>query len=323
MTRFNIHTLGLASTMLCSMADPAAEVPAAGAATPAAPKPKTVLEDVDSRRMFDTPADASNYLNSLVATISDFGAQKLVARGVSQDDEGTLVFDPAIYDDSMRVMIAVLTQRVTGGTSKVQAIVITPAPKLDAILASDAGREWLSKIADKELNHVAVRPLRNPKDGDDLDLLAEQMPLTLAAYVTSSRESGGILETFNELARGLIDAFAKQSKPWSKARLTKPELKSAMASRAYAAEYYPTLEDRGEGKESLFVMALRFGKNVATAKGLDPAIFDRWLSTRDETKLTGKEGEDESDDFDLDSLTFAEPTPAAAPAATDPAPVTE
>lgn len=280
------------------------------------PKPKTVLEDMDSRRMFDTPELAAQYLNQMGETLSDFASAPMVLKGV--DAEGN--FDPSIYTDSMRVMVAVLTQRVKDAPSKVQAIVVTPAPTLDSILANPLGKDWLQKIVDKELNHVAVRPLRAPKDGDTLDTLAEQMPTTLEGYVSSQREGGGILETYNELARGIIDAIAKKSKPWQKARLTKPELKSAMASKAYAAEYYPTLEDRGEGKESLFVMALNFAKQVAVSKSLDPAIFDKWLTTRDEATLVSKSDDSDDDgDFDLDSLTFAEPEqkPAEADAAAE------
>jgi hypothetical protein len=293
------------------------------AATPAAAKPKTVLEDMAARRMFDSPTDALAYLNSLGTELSDFNEQTFVTKGIESGEDGSLNFDPAVYTSDMRVMVATLSQRVSGGPSKIAAIVITPAPTLDAILASPVGKDWLAKIADKELNHVAVRPLRNPKEGDSLDLLAEQMPTTLEGYVTTTREGGGILETFNDLARGLIDSFAKQSKQWNKARLTKPELKAAMSSRAYAAEYYPTLEDRGEGKPSMFVMALNFGKKVATEKGLDPAIFDRWLSTRDATTLTGKESDEDGDDFDIDALAFAEPEAKAATPATAAEPTAE
>lgn len=288
--------------------------------TAADAKVKTVADDMDSRRMFDTPAEAAAYLNQMGETLSDFGNQPFVLKGITTDEHG-INFDPAVYTDDMRVMVTVLTQRVKEGPNKVQAIVVTPAPKLDAILANSIGREWLSKIVDTQLNHVAVRPLRALKDGESLDIKSGEMPLTLDGYVTSNREGGGILETYNELARGIIDAIAKKSKLWAKARLTKSELKSAMASRAYAAEYYPTLEDRGEGKESLFVMALTFAKQVAAAKGLDPAIFDRWLATRDETKLTAKdEGEEGEDDFDLDSLTFAEPEAKAEAAPAEPEP---
>lgn len=308
------------------------------APTPAAaPKLKTVLEDMESRRMFDSPTEAASYLNTMASTLSDFGeGHDIIGKGVAltvadataenPNPEPVWTFDPAIYTDQMRVMVAVLTARVPGAQSKVAAIVVTPAPTVASILADDAGKSWLSKIIDKELNHVAVRPLRNPKEGENLDDLAEQMPTTLAGYVTTTRE-GGILDTFNDLARGIIETFAKQIKPWEKARLTKPELRAAMSSRAYASEYYPLLEDRGQSKKgeelpSFFVLALTYAKQVAAVKGLDPAIFDKWLSTRNEATLTTKpEGDDEdADDIDLESLVFIDPAAKKADAPATPAP---
>ena len=303
----------------------------APAATTEAPKPKTVSEDMPSRSMYANATDASAALNRFSQELSDFGTgHAIIARGITSDEStGALNFDPAVYTADMRVMLATLTQRQDKGPSKVTAIVITPAPTLDAILAAPGGKEWLEKIADKELNHVAVRPLRNPKDGESLDELSEKMPLTVAEYITSSREtSSGALETFNDLARGLIDAIAKKNKLWAKARLTKPELKAAMASRAYALEYYSQLEDRGQTedgkpKESFFVMAMNYGKQVATAKGLDPAIFDRWLSTRDQATLATKSEDDGDDDFDLESLTFDDGKKADAATESAPVPAAE
>lgn len=312
-----LATFGLASMAICAMADPAPE-PAAGAAATPAPAPakaKTVLDDMDSRRMFKSPEDAAAYLNKLDEDIPGFGTNNFVLRGITPNtDTGALDFDPKFYDDLSRVMVSVLTNRVKGGPTKVNAIVVTPVPTIEAILADEAAMQWLTKIIDKELNHVAVRGLRDPKDGLTIDEITDAMPVTLADFITSSRGDGGALDVFNELAKGIIDAIAKQNKAWSKMRLTKGELRSAMASRAYAAEYYPTLEDRGEGKESLFVMALQFGKKVAVAKGMDPAIFDRWLSTRDEAKLAAqKDDDDDSDEVDFDSLTFEEPKTTTAP----------
>jgi hypothetical protein len=156
---------------------------------------------------------------------------------------------------------------------------------------------------DKELNHVAVRLLRT---ADDMETVKDQMPLTIADYITSSREStGGIMETFNTLFKGIIAAVAAKSPIWAKARLTKNELKKAFESKAYALEYYSKLEDRGD-KPSLFVMALGLGKNEAEKRGLDPAIFDKWLATRDEKPLNTKSDDDDADDFDLEDLAFVE-----------------
>jgi hypothetical protein len=292
----------------------------AAADTTQADKVKSVAEDMPARRMFADTTAAIAYLNTQSESLPDFSEQTIIAKGVSAAEDGSLLFDPTVYTEHMRVMVAVLTQRVHNDKNKVQAIVITPVPTVESILAGGpAAMAWVEKTLDKELNHVAVRPLRKPKEGSDLNELSEQMPTTLEGYITSSRETaGGAIETFNDLARGLIDSLAKKNRAWSRARLTKQELKAAMASRAFAADTYPALEDRGEGKESLFVMALNFGIQVATSKGLSVEIFERWLLQRDETKLTTGADDEDEEDIDLDSLTFVEKAPAkteAAPAA--------
>lgn len=279
------------------LATAAADVVASGTtAAPAESKPKTVIENMDSRRMFDSTEDAAAYLNKCAEDFTDFDSHPQVIHGI--DEEGN--FDSAVYTEDMRVMVAVLANRgEKGKPSTVKAIVVTPAPKLDAILDSEIGKAWAAKIIDKELNHVAVRALRT---ADDVETVADQMPLTLADYVTSSRESsGGIMETYNELFKPLIATLAARSAPFAKARLTKGEFKKALESRAYALEYYSKLEDRGD-KPSLFVMAAQLGQREAKEQGLDPAIFDKWLATRDEKQFAAATAEDQEDDFDLDSL---------------------
>lgn len=307
----------LAASTLGLMATAAETVTGGTAATPApAKKPETIIEGMDSRRMFDSPEDAAAYLNASSEKFSDFESATQVINGV--DGEGN--FDKAVYTPDTRVMVAVLANRgEKGKPSTLKALVVTPAPKIDAILADPAGRAWLDKIIDKELNHVAVRQLRT---ADDVETVKDQMPLTLADYISSSREStGGIMETFNTLFKGIIASVGAKSVNWAKARLTKNELKKAMESSAYAKEYYPTLEDRGD-KPSLFVMAMQLGAREATKQGLDPAIFSKWTETRDQKALAAAQADEESDDFDLDSLAFvaedekpaAESAPAAATA---------
>lgn len=301
--RFNSIVSGVSTLALCHMASAAPATDTTQPSSPDSPdsKAKTVIEGMDSRRMFDNVTDAAAYLNKCAESFADFDKHPQVLRGILQEGDSAGDFDPAVYTDSTRVMVAVLANRgEKGKPSTVKAIVVTPAPKIDAILADSAGRAWLDKIIDKELNHVAVRQLRT---ADDVESVADQMPLSLADYISSARESsGGIMETFNTLFRGIIASVAQKSPNWAKARLTKNELKKAMESSAYAKEYYPTLEDRGD-KPSLFVMAMQLGEREAKKQGLDPAIFAKWTDTRDQKSLAAANA-DESDDFDLDSLAF-------------------
>jgi hypothetical protein len=67
-------------------------------------KAKTVADDMVSRRVFSSVESALPYLEKL-AELSDFESTKLAFAG--GDAEGN--FDPAIYTDSMRVMVAKLS----------------------------------------------------------------------------------------------------------------------------------------------------------------------------------------------------------------------
>lgn len=259
------------------------------AATAAAAKPKTVAEDMAPRRIFPNIAEAVAYLKATATAIPDFKEQTIAAP--KMDENGN--FDSATYGEGVAVMVALLRNR-----QKVKAIVVAPIPTLDQLLANEAGKAWVDRIIAKELNHVAVRHLR---EAEDVTTVVDQIPTTMDAYITSQRDGGGgIMETFDELYK-LINATLSAKLPvWNKARFIKSELKKSLESKGYASEYSPQLEDyKGE---SLFVTALNLGINAAKRKGLDPTIFERWLATRDAKAFVPGETDDD-DELDLDSLT--------------------
>lgn len=292
------------------------QAPAEGA--PAAEESKkvlTVIDDMDNRRLFDSTEDAAAYIAKCQADYPDFNSYPVAAAGLTEDGD----FDPEVYTDKMRIAISVLTQRGEGaGSSTVKAIVIYPSPKVNAILGvsdedwkaiveSNVGLEWLSAIIEKELNHVAVRQLRKAESADDIADAIQTMPTTIEAYTTSGREStGGILQTYNDLWQLIKKAIGQKSTPFRLANLSKKELRKSMESSAYALTVYPKLEDRenkkGE-KESLFGVAAAYGQVLAKAKGMDPAIFERMLSTRDEKVIEATE--DEDDEFDFEKMAAA------------------
>lgn len=268
-------------------------------------KAKTVLEDMEARRVFDSIEDAGVYLATSMESFADFGSYPIAAPGLSEEGE----FDPEIYNESMQPAVAVLSQRGEGaGSSTVKAIVIYPSPRLDALMASDEGRAFLEKIAQKELNHIAVRQLRKAENIADV---VDQMPTTIEAYITSNRESsGGILQAYEDLWKGIKKALGAKFRAWNLQNLSKKEMRRAMESASYAAANYPTLEDRGD-KPSLFVLAAQLGESQAKKAGLDPAIFTRWLTTRNE-KVIDIASEDE-EEFGLEDLESAFTDAAAAP----------
>lgn len=314
----------LATSALCSIEAESGEQvsgQAAAAATPATDaKPKTTLEGMTGYRTFPTTDDATAYLAKCNDDFSDFASQPFAMIGV--DESGA--FRDDVYTSDMRVRVAVLRNvpRTVNGKREpttIKAIVVTPVPTLESLMSDEAGLAFVQKVIDKELNHIAVRPLR---DAENLDTAMEQVPTTRSGFIESNRDAGGIMDTFNDLYKTINDTLSKQVPLWSKARLIKAEMKKAMESRAYALEYYPALEDRGtdgngKAKDSLFVLALQFGLRLAKSKGADPAIFDKWLSTRDQQTLAASTQDDE-DDISLDDLVADMGEPAAdEPAATD------
>jgi hypothetical protein len=271
-----------------------------------AAKPKTIADgDMTARRIFPNIDEATQYLTASAETFADFADVPIAAPAM--DAEGN--FDADVYNDSTDVMVSVLRSG-----RKVKAIVVAPIPKVGALLDSEEGRKWVEKILHKELNHVAVRHLR---DAEDVTTVVDQIPTTLDGYITSGREGGGgIMEAYDELYKQINATLAAKLPVWAKARFTKGELKKALESKGYASEYYPAVEDYKGA--SLFETALQLGIAAAKRKGLDPTIFERWTDTRDAKAFTP--GEDEDDDsLDLDSLTDAlidsdKPEAEAAPA---------
>lgn len=265
--------------------------------TKKAPKAKTVIDDMAARFVAPDLEQGIAYLQRVSSDFADFGSYPLVAVGM--DSEGN--FDPAVYSDQTRMMIAKLRKSEGKGddrTTTIKAIVVGAVPTLDALMASDSGREWVQRIIDKELNHVLVRPLR---DAENVMASVSEMPSTMDAFIASGGAGGSTaLEAFNESYRDVIDLLAKQSTPFRKARLTKPELRRAIESKAYALKWYEACEDRN-GKDSLFVIALKLMIAYAADKGFDSTLLTRWLETRDQTTID--ETADDSEDFDLDELT--------------------
>lgn len=286
--------------------------------TPAATESKvqTVLDNMKTPRFFDSIEDAGVYLAKCQAEISDFESHQFVMNGI---DPETGEFDSELYGEGTRVLVHVLKTRGTKSKNAlgeevtspatVQCIVVTPTPALDAIQADSVGNGWLQKIFDTQIVHVAVAPLRG---SDNLAVSSKDMPLALADFVTA-RESSSVTETFDKLFRGIGEAIKAKSPAWAKAKITKPEMRKAFESQAYAQAVYPTLEDRGD-KPSLFVMAMQLGIREAKKDGLDPTIFDTWLATRDAKAIDDESLTGEEVDFDLDDLVIAKPEAAAAPA---------
>lgn len=279
-------------------------------------EPKKVLGNMEPRRVFDSAAEALGYLNERSESLADFGEYPLVIAGL--DDEGNM--DPEVYNDDMRVAVALLTRKGNkekGIEGAVIAIVVFPVPTIDAIISDSNARDWLGGLIEKEINHVAVRNLRNAESQDDLEEARKGMPVSLADYTTTQREtSGGILEVYNDLWQNIKKSMGKKFKAFLIANLSKKELRKGIESASYASAIYPTLENRtnkaGEPM-SLFAIAATLGAQLAKANSKDPAFFEKAIDTRDQKVI--ELGDEDEDDFDLDELMAEATKQTEAPAA--------
>lgn len=268
--------------------------------TLAGKKPKTVAEDMAQRVVFATATEAEQYLTGSAERFSDFGALveagKFIAPGMIANEDGSAALDPAVYGgEGIETMVTLLRKK--GASGEVKAIVVAPIPSLQALLDNEAGRKFVQAIIYKELNHRAVRVLR---EAEDVSTVADQIPTTLEAYITSSRDSGGLMEAFNELHKSVNATMSAAVPAWSKRRFTKLELRKSFESKGYALDTYPEIEEAGKNG-SLFEKALAVAIASAERKALDSTIFKRWLETRATKTYEADELEDE--ELDLDALT--------------------
>ena len=273
---------------------------------------KTV-NDIPSRTVFDSVEKALAFVGE-ISDYEGFGDLPQAVVGMIEDADGNPTLDPAIYDESMHVAVAVISEKDTGAKKLVPVgIAIYPTPNPEAVANSEEGRKWIAKLVEKESNLIAMRALR--KDGADYEEAANAMPKSLAAYITPTREaSTGIMATFETLWRDIKKLMGQKSRAWAIANFSKKELRRAMESASYASGTYPRIEKKG-GDSSLLVFALNLGKVLAAKhkdedgndSPLDPAFFDNALANRD--SHAGFALDDDDGELDLDDI-LAEATEA-------------
>lgn len=253
------------------------------------------VADIDSRRTFKTVDEALAYIGEIGEYVG-FGDLQQAIVGAIADDDGNVTLDPAIYDDSMEIAVAIVSEKVAGAKMKPIALAVYPTPSTDAVLATDEGKAWIAKLVEKEANLVAMRALRK---SDNIEESAAAMPTTIASYITPSREAAtGILATYEAVWKDIKQLMAKKSRAWAIANFSKKELRRALESASYASGTYPKVE-KGGGESSLFVFAIGLGQLLAKKAELDPTFFDNALAKRNEHVINI---DDEDGELTLDDL---------------------
>ena len=179
----------------------------------------------------------------------------------------------------MAAMVAIVGARVDNGAKKlngIKGIVLLPIPTLESYMASDAGKAWLEKIAEKESAHVSFRPFRDAASVEEFLSGAERVPDSVDAFATESARAGGVnTETFDTVWKSLRTQLAKDKPQLAKLLPQKPEVIKAIRSKAHATEQYPELEG---------IRAFEWLANlvVGAAGDMDTSEIQKWLAGRDE-----------------------------------------
>ena len=294
-------------------------------------KIKTVDEHMEQRIICADSTQAIATINRLMTEISDFAAKDIVAVGMGQDEEGKLVFDEEIYAGN-RVMIALVQTQipatknsngveVTKGYRVTKAVVISPVPSIETILADENGRKWAERMIDNALNANAVREIRKPAtviNEATLAVILDAMPKTLDDYITSNRGgSSTLLEAFDKLWKDVKNALGTLSPAFKAADIKKDELAKCIQSASYAKRLHVKMETAKKG--SIFAFAGQVFKQMGEKNGYDTSLFDTWIANRNSVSFDSVLDFDAEDiELSLDSLA-AKLAPAVEPEEEEPA----
>lgn len=249
---------------------------------------KPTVELVTGRRVFATLALAGVALGAIAAAATDFDSIPLVTPGASLDEEGAFVPEaPEWTAETHEIMLAPLATKAVKNAAgeitkpaKLIALVFCPIPTVDAASTDDAGIIALNEVWRKEMNHRAVRKLRN---SENVQAAASEMPLSLESFVTAQDSGPSGLEAFDDHWLTVSQVLAKQVPAWA-ARFPggkgKASIRGAVENAAKATALFGELEAFGTPAQSLFARLLQTTVKLATKAGQDVTLLNAWLETR-------------------------------------------
>lgn len=286
-----------------------------------ADKLDSISKSIRNRKVFDTAADAVAYLSKGGDATKEGEAPKegeddsrapfyglpLAVKGMN-DENGDI--DESTYDGN-RAVVATVGARTKDAKGKalvgVKGIVMFAIPTLDAILASDKGREWLDKIVTKEASHVAFRTVRDATTTREFVDGVAAMPGDVEAFVTAHSRGGDGLdtETFDALWNSFRKNLGTKSPALAKLLPGKAEVLNAIRSKAYAVENHGELEAKGVFERTGLSLINAAQNN--TVKGepspLPTDALESWLADRD-TFVFPTKAAPEKDFSVLDSMSL-------------------
>ena len=110
---------------------------------------KTVA-DIDSRRTFKTVDEALAYIGEIGEFVG-FGDLQQAIVGAIADDDGNVTLDPAIYDDSMEIAVAIVSEKVAGAKMKPIALAVIIRNRADDSLLQVAKADIFARSEERRV----------------------------------------------------------------------------------------------------------------------------------------------------------------------------
>lgn len=245
---------------------------------------------MSSRTRYSTLAEAVAAFQKAGAATDNFYG---LPTGIVGFDEATQEIDSAIYEGQNAVLgyVGSKADEAKGKSSGVKAIVLYPVPSLESILASDEGKKWLDKTAEKEASLVIFRNFRDAATLDEFQAGIAKTPKGVDELVAAhTREGAGLdTDTFDATWTGMR-LFLKANQPAiAKALPAKPEIVKSIRSASYAAENFEPLETAGVFTKLAQAMINAAKANVDTKTNtpnpLDTSAIESWVANRDSLDL--------------------------------------
>lgn len=261
----------------------------------------------DHRKLFDSPTDAVAALRSIFAKEGFPADFPVVAAGVEGGaldfTESDTIPPVADWNDVYRqpgVRVAVSFIGVRGIPSQddptkklngARGFAVYPVHSIDSIQANESGADWLWKLIEKEMSHVAFRGLRGLGDEAGLAELTQAaiaMPVSVGDYVEESTRDGMDTSAFDSVwkqFRTMLQAEAATA-PLVNALPQKAEVVKSIRSAAYARDNYPQLEKikAFEFIANTMVKVIGIANADAIEKGeetIDAGEIAAWAAKRD------------------------------------------
>lgn len=261
-------------------------------------------------KSFDDAIAKVEAIGAKLAELDDSTQLPVVAAGVgdlakveSMDDE-RLTWAKGEY--LIGVGLLGLKRPASEGGMAIRGIVVFPVPTVEQYINSDAGNDWLTKIATKETAHVAFRALRNVDPAAGVEALyqtAMRIPKSADEFAEEQRASGLDTSAFDQvwadLRKQVIKAFPalKESLP------AKGEVVNCIRSKSYAVAEYPDLESQ-DVFEFLGKAAHQFAQTLEDDE-VDAGELESWIESRGVINIPPKERKTLDAKIDLSAFNLA------------------